>query len=244
MSGTWSVADVAGKPTEVYEPAGGRPRFGIVYLHDVGRESLRDRPAFTGLFDTLRLSCVCPHGDHSWWADRHCPEFDPHKTAERYVLGQIVPFFQARWDLSERAIGLLGIGMGGQGVLRLAFKHPDRFAVVAAIAAALEYHELYGQGTPLDAMYDSKEQCRQDTAILHVSPLKAPAHIFFCVDPDDRWFRGNDRLHEKLNALGIAHEADLTTRAGGHSWDYFNHQAGRAVRFVAAGLEQQSRRLL
>jgi S-formylglutathione hydrolase len=116
---------------------------------------------------------------------------------------------------------------------------------VAAIASALDYHELYGRGLSIDNMYDSKEQCRQDTALLHVHPAHFPLHIFFCIDPADRdWFRGNDRLHEKLAALGVSHEVDLTTRAGGHSWDYFNHMAGRTIRFLVAGLETESRRLL
>ena len=135
--------------------------------------------------------------------------------------------------------------MGGQGALRLAFKHPETFPVVAAVASALDYHELYGRGTPLDEMYDSKEQCRQDTALMHVPPFHPPPHIFFGIDPDDTaWYRGNDRLHEKLSALGIPHTVDLTTQAGGHSWAYFNHQAEPAVRFLHAGLEQESRRLL
>ena len=94
-------------------------------------------------------------------------------------------------------------------------------------------------------MYDSKEQCRQDTAILHVPPHDYPPHIFIAIDPaDGAWYRGNDRLHEKLTALGIPHECDLTTRAGGHSWDYFNHMAERAIRFLIASLEKESRRLL
>src|SRR5262249_50732542 len=105
--------------------------------------------------------------------------------------------------------------------------------------------ERYGEGTPLDEMYDSREQCRQDTAVLHVDPTQYPRHIFFCIDPGDtNWLRGNDRLHEKLAALGVPHTTDFTTRAGGHSWDYFNHMAGPVERFVVAGLEQESRRLL
>jgi S-formylglutathione hydrolase FrmB len=55
---------------------------------------------------------------------------------------------------------------------------------------------------------------------------------------------GDDRLHEKLSALGIEHTCDLSTRAGGHTWDYFNAVAERVVRFLHAGLEQESRRLL
>jgi S-formylglutathione hydrolase len=246
MNGTWTTLDIGGKNADVYDLAGGAsPCFGILHLHGAGLETLVDRPAFTGLFDELKLACICPHGQRCWWTDRICTEFDAHITPERYLLNQVLPVFRQRWGLEPRAVGVQGISMGGQGALRLAFKRPDLFQVVAAISPALDSHELYGQGTPLDEMYDSKEQCRQDTALLHVHPSQYPAHIFFCIDPDDvRWFRGNDRLHEKLNALGIAHETDLTTRAGGHSWDYFNHMAERALRFVHAGLDQQSRRLL
>jgi S-formylglutathione hydrolase len=246
MAGIWTTVDVAGKPADVFEPqAGKRARFGVLHLHDLDRQTLRDRPSFTGLFDELQLACVCPQGGVSWWGDRRSREFDPEVAPERYLLDRVLPFLRERWGLAPRAIGLQGIGMGGQGALRLAFKRPDLFPVAAAIAPALDYHDLYGRGTPLDEMYDSKEQCRQDTALMHVPPAGYPPHIFFCIDPGDtQWFRGNDRLHEKLNALGIPHAVDFTTRAGGHSWDYFDHVAGPVERFVRDGLEQESRRLL
>jgi S-formylglutathione hydrolase len=246
MQGTWSLVDIAGKSADLYEPpAPIRPRFGVLHLHGGSLETLRDKPAFTRLFDELHLVCICPHGQRCWWSDRICTDFDPVLTAERYLLDRVMPFFRERWNLAPRSIGLQGISMGGQGALRLAFKHPDLFPVVAALAPAIDYHELYGQGTALDEMYDSKEQCRQDTALLHVHPSHYPLHIFFGIDPDDdRWFRGNDRLHEKLSALGIPHEIDFTTRAGGHSWAYFNHMAERIERFLYAGLESESRRLL
>ena len=246
MRGDWTQELIAGKPADVYEPVGvDRPRFGILHLHGVGLETLRDKPAFTRLFDELKLACICPHGQRSWWGDRVCQEFDPVVTPERYLLEQVLPAFHEHWNLAPRRIGLQGISMGGQGALRLAFKQPALFPVVAAIAPALDYYELYGEGSPLDDMYESKEQCRQDTALLHIHPSHYPPHLFWCIDPADaRWYRGNDRLHEKLTALGVPHEIDLTTRAGGHSWDYFNHMAERVERFVAAGLEAESRRLL
>lgn len=245
MNGAWSTAEIAGKAADVYEPSGaGPPRFGVLALHGVGLKTLRDRPAFTRLFDELHLACVCPHGQRCWWADRICPEFNPAISPERHLLQNVLPFFRERWGLAPPAVGLFGVGMGGQGALRLAFKHPELFPVVAALAPSVEYHELYGHGTPVDAMYDSKEQCRQDTAPMHVHPSRFPPHLFFAGDPDDPWHRGADRLHEKLAALGVEHQCDLETRAGGHSWQYFNHIADRAVRFLADGLEQQSRRLL
>jgi S-formylglutathione hydrolase len=197
------------------------------------------------LLEELRLACVCPHGDESWWTDRACPSFDPVLTAEKYLLDHVVPFFRERFGLTPRAIGVYGIGMGGQGALRLAFRHPKIFPVAAGVAPALDYHEIYGQGTPLDEMYDSKEQCRQDTALMHVPPYDPPPHIFFACDPDDiEWYRGSDRLHEKLGALGVEHTADLTTQAGGHSDAYFDHMAAPALRFIVDGLEKESRRLL
>jgi pimeloyl-ACP methyl ester carboxylesterase len=244
MNGSWTQVEIAGKPAEVYAPLG-RPRFGLLYLHDVNSETLRENSTYTALFAEWSLACVCPQGGRCWWTDRLCAEFAPAITPERYLLEKVLPFFQQRWGLGPRRIGVFGIGMGGQGALRLAFKHPELFPVAAGVASALDYHELYGRGSPLDEMYESKEQCRQDTAILYVPPDHPPPHIFFCIDPNDvEWYRGNDRLQEKLMALGVPYTADLTTQAGGHSWSYFNQVAGPVVRFLYSGLEQESRRLL
>jgi pimeloyl-ACP methyl ester carboxylesterase len=242
----WTSTEIAGKKADVYEPPGpARPRLGVLHLHGIGLETLTDNPVYTQLFAELRLACICPHGQRSWWVDRICSEFDPRLTPERHLLDNVLPFIKDRWALAPRALAVQGISMGGQGALRLAFKHPDLFPVVAGISSALDYHELHGTGTPLDDLYDSKEQCRQDTALMHVPPYNPPPHVFFCIDPDDsKWYRGNDRLHEKLTALGVAHVSDLTTRAGGHSWQYFNHVAERVLRFVSQGLEIESRRLI
>ncbi len=245
MHGDWTTIDIGGKTADVYDPAGGRPRFGVLFLHAYDARSLRGQDAFTSLFDQFHMACICPIAPHAWWADRLCPVFDPEITAEQHLLKQVVPAFAERWRLEPGSLALLGISMGGQGALRLALKQPDTFAVTAGIASAIEYHDLYGQGLPLDDMYDSKEQCRQDTVPMHIHPSRFPPHLFFCCDPDDgNWFRGNDRLHEKLAALGVPHECDLGTRAGGHTWAYFNHMAGRVVPFLHAGLVEQSRRLL
>lgn len=244
MTSTWQRLDLAGKPADVFDP-GEPPRFGLLYLHPYGGETLASNPIWTSLLDHYRLACVCPHGGRAWWADRVSATFDPVVTPERHLLQYAVPYFAARWGLRPPAIGLTGIGMGGQGALRLAFKRPELFPVVAAVSAAIEYQQRYGGGEPLDEMYDSREQCRQDTALLHVHPSHYPPHISFCIDPSDaEWWRGNDRLHEKLTALGVAHECDLSTRAGGHSWDYFETVAPRVLAHVEAGLRQMARRLL
>lgn len=240
----WQSLTIAGKTADVFDPPA-RPRFGVIFLHGIGLETLKDNATYTALLQAHKLACVCPHGQRSWWLDRVCPEFDTAVSPERFLLESVVPFCRERWKLAPRALGVFGISMGGQGALRLALRHPQTFPAAAGIASALDFHEGYGQGTPLDDMYTSKEQCRQDTALLHIHPNDWPPHLFFCIDPEDvAWYRGNDRLHEKLNALGVPHTIDFTTSHGGHSWDYFDHMAAPTLRFLAEGLEKESRRLL
>jgi S-formylglutathione hydrolase len=244
MLAGWSPAEIAFKSAHVFRPEK-PPRFGLVFLHGIGLETLADNPIYTAILRRRHLACVCPHGQRSWWLDRVCAEFDPVLTPERYVLDHVVPFFRSEWNLAPPAVGVFGISMGGQGALRLAFRHPRVFPVAAGIASALDFHEWYGQGHTLDDMYDSKEQARQDTALMHIPPYNPPPHLFFCIDPEDiDWYRGKDRLHEKLSALGVPHTMDMTTSAGGHTWDYFNHMAEPTLQFLAEALEKESRRLL
>src|SRR5947199_7058855 len=98
MGGSWTRVTIAGKEADVYDPPGeGRPRFGVLFLHGVSLETLADNPTYTRLFAELRLACVCPHGRRSWWGNRVCAEFDPKVTPERYLLDNVLPFFEARW---------------------------------------------------------------------------------------------------------------------------------------------------
>lgn len=243
----WQSTTIASKRADVYEPASlaGSPRFGLLFLHPYGLETLVGNATFERLFEQHRVPVVSPHGQRSWWCDRICAEFDAQLTPEKHILQNVLPYFRERWNLHPRSIGLFGISMGGQGAIRLAFKRPDLFPVAAGISSAIDYHELYGQGTPLDDMYTSKEQCRQDTATMHVPPHDPPRQLMFCIDPTDYdWIRGNDRLHEKMNALGVEHVCDLETEAGGHSWEYFDAMAKPTVDFVIDGLIKEGRRLI
>src|SRR5262245_13092017 len=92
----WSTTDIAGKPADVFDPSGTRPRFGLLFLHPIGQETLRDQPVYTRLLQEQNLACLCPHGDYSWWADRIWRGFDGAITAEKYVVQAVVPFFRER----------------------------------------------------------------------------------------------------------------------------------------------------
>lgn len=244
--GTWSQAEVAGHAVDVFEPA--RPNsLGLVvlYLHGVHLNRLLDNDVFSGLFDRHGLRVVAPLAGPSWWTDRVCPQFDPRVTAERHVLDNILPFIGARFGAAPPRIGLLGTSMGGQGALRLAFRHPNTFPVAAAISPAIDFHLKVAEGDPvLSAMYDDVEAARQDTALLHIHALNWPRHTWFCCDPVDyRWHESADRLRMKLFSLGIPHACDLETSGGGHGFEYYNRMADRAIGFLVDRLEQEQRRV-
>jgi S-formylglutathione hydrolase FrmB len=182
----------------------------------------------------------------SWWTDKLWPEFDERITAERYVLDVVLRYVKERWNAEPPRLALLGTSMGGQGALRLAFKYPDTFPVVAAISPAIDYQVRWEEGDEaLRAMYPDGEAARQDTATLHVHPLYWPRNIWFSCDPTDiRWHASAERLRMKLSALGIPQEADLETEGGGHGFAYYNSLAQRAVQFIAQRLEKERLRVV
>ncbi len=243
MRSGWRRSDIAGKRVDWFTPKNTSFPFGLIHLHGIGKETLADNPIYTEALDEFGFACACPHGERSWWSDRICQEFDANRTAEQWLLHDVLPAVQTRWETN--LIALAGISMGGQGALRLGFKYPQRFPVVAGVASAIDFHEWYGHGSPLDEMYPSREHCRQDTATLHVSPLRFPSHIWFAIDPQDTfWLRGNERLHEKLTALGIPHLIDFSTSRDGHGWQYFNAIAKPMLNYLRQALLDRSRQLL
>src|SRR5262245_13871355 len=136
----WTRVEIAGKPTDVFRPTE-PPRFGVLFLHPVGGESPAVNAAYAGQFRKHNLAVAAPWGGQSWWADRIDPAFDPALTAERHLLQNVVPWTEREWSLGPRSIAAAGISMGGQGAIRLGFKYPDRFPVVAGVASAFDYYE-------------------------------------------------------------------------------------------------------
>lgn len=242
----WRMTTVGGHPCDVFEPARrAAPGYVLLYLHGVHQQRLTDKLPFVDLFERHGFVVVAPHTRRSWWTDRICPEFDPQITAERHVLDRVLPWIEETFAASSPRIGLLGTSMGGQGALRLSYKHPQRFPVVAALSPAIDYQlRFHEPDDTIPQMYRDPEQVRQDTATLHIHPLNWPRHQFFSCDPSDAtWWESADRLRMKLWSLGIPHECDLETSGGGHGFEYYNRMAPKAVEFLWNRLEQERRRV-
>jgi len=245
MSSGWQQTEIAGKTVDVFVPAQPHPRNHVLlHLHGHGLTTLKDNPVYTRELERHGLRAICPHGQRSWWGERICREFDPEISPVQFLREHVLPWIAAEWDARPPAIGLTGISMGGQGVLKLAYHHPREFPVVAAISPAVDFHQWHGLGLPIDEMYPTRESARQDTATLQLHPLNWPRHQLIVCDPTDaEWIDGVERLVSKLSSTGIPFEYDLETSHGGHSWDYFNHMAARVLAFVAERLEQESNRV-
>lgn len=247
-AGIWTRTKVAGHTCFEFEPA--RPSqhgFTVIYLHCSHAAKLAAFPAFTREFDRYGLRVIEPITGLSWWTDRPWNGFDSTITAERYVLDRILPHVAEKWNARPPQLALLGVSMGGQGALRMAYKHPNIFPTVAAIAPAVDFQKRIIEGIDpgLDEMYRDAEDARQDTATLHIHPLNWPRNQFFCCDPTDyRWHDSVDRLRMKLWSLGVPFECDLETIAGGHSFDYASHMAPRVVGFLAERLEKERLRVV
>lgn len=245
--GTWEETSIGGHPADVYVPQS-HPSGGpvLLYLHGVHLNRLCDKPAFVEEFDRHQFPVVAPYTNRSWWTDKVCREFDPEYSAQRHLLERVLPFIKTRFGVEPPRIGLWGTSMGGQGALRLAYKFPSLFPVVAAISPAIDYHLRMREGDEtLPLMYEDDEQARQDTALLHIHPLNWPRHQFFCCDPiDERWWNSADRLRMKLWSLGVPHECDLETTGGGHGFEYYNRQAAKTINFLAERLERERLRVV
>jgi pimeloyl-ACP methyl ester carboxylesterase len=241
--GQWSNIEIGGKKADVFEPA--RPaaqKAAVLFLHGHGMITLSGNEIYSAELERRGLRCICPHGKRSWWGDRLCAEFDPQITPAAWLRNEVVPWMTAHWDAGPGQIALLGVSMGGQGALKLAYRHPQEFPIVAALAPAIDFHNWHGRGLPLDEIYETAESARQDTVTLLLHPLNWPRHQFILCDPDDiDWYEGIERLASKLTSTGIPFESDLTTRAGGHTWQYFNSVAPRVMQFVEEKLKQESK---
>lgn len=227
---SWRVDDWGGKPVAVFAPPA--PRFTVLFLHDHDERLPTDNAELTAALAAHGLACVAPWGGAAWWAARVLPSFDPHTTAEAHALERA--YSHAATPAMPFRTAAIGVGAGGQAAVRLGFRHPGLVPVVAGWDSAFDFHDWHGRGTSLDELYARKEQARQDTAVLQVRPAHAPPHVWFGCPPESEWFRGNDRLHEKLSAVGVPH-AFVTAEP---------RPFAAMVAFVADALAKESRRLL
>ncbi|HEX6385327.1 MAG TPA: alpha/beta hydrolase-fold protein [Anaerolineae bacterium] len=138
---------------------------------------------------------------------------------EALVLDELIPFIEATYcawpDAQGRAIG--GISRGGYWALEIAFRHPDRFTSVGGHSAAL----LDVQAGP---------DVNPEYTGLHNA--LGNLRIYFDIGRDDYLLANIQRLHEEMEATGIAHTWILND--GRHENAYWSAHVANYLLWYAA----------
>ncbi len=234
----WKQIEIGGHKADVLEPAEPLTERAVLFMHGHGEQTLVDNAVFTELLGQRGLRTICPHGGKGWWLDRACQAFDPTRTTAAWVTDEVLPWIATHWNAAAPRVALLGVSMGGQGVLQMAYPRGREFPVVIAISPIVDFHHCLGNGFPLDDMFADTEEARQWNVTLNLNPLNWPRYQHLFCDPTDVWLEGCERLGMKLSASGILHERDFETTGGGHTWDYFNKVAPKAIEYLAKKLQR------
>ncbi len=192
---------------DLFLPSERTDRF-VIYLTEevTGEQSVASLlSVLEPLLAELGLGAVALAPRSSWWLPKPVRRFPAAETPEAYLVEHVVGELRARYG--ARSLSLLGVGMGGQGALRIAFKYPRLFPAVAAVQPWIDFHQRYWEDDVLQEVFPDVETARQYTATLWINPLDRPLHIHLFADSSDtEWYRGVERLHEKLVAIGVPHD--------------------------------------
>ncbi len=134
---------------------------------------------------------------------------------------------------------LSGLSMGGFGALRLGMKHAGKVLGISAHSAVTRLEGLAAHvREPIEEYRFSGDE---DTEILHWAGANRTAlpPIRFDCGCDDALLAPNRALHAMLVERGIPHTYE--EYEGGHTWEYWQTQVRRTLRFVSE-LEAQSAR--
>ncbi len=243
----WSQVEIDGRPADLFTPETRHPQnFVVLYLHNERDSPQIQNESFAAEANRHGLTIVVPRCGPCWWLDVVVPPFDAERTPEQFLIESVKPWIEENLQAPPKGIALMGDGMGGQGILKLTYKHPRLFPVSAAITPKIDFHFLIRDGHNLLCdLFHEEEAARQRTAILFVQGLNWPQFQFFCCDPANYlWWDGADRLHMKLGATGIPHDFELEVEADGDEMVYFEKMLPRAMEYVATHLERERLRLV
>jgi S-formylglutathione hydrolase FrmB len=189
---------------------------------------------------------VAPDGDNSFFVDGPLGAYET--LVVRDVVEHAESAYRARPGRDGRA--LLGISMGGYAALRMALSRPEMYGAVAAhsavvlpeiptaAAGARSGHLLAFQrafGDPIDSRLWAASDPLSWAG--KADPGRTPALYFDC-GSEDRYglFRGNEELHRRLQARGVAHTFAL--RPGNHGYEYVRSVLAYSLKFIGVVMGQ------
>lgn len=166
-------------------------------------------------------------GDGSGYLPHHGRDFERWIAFEvPAAASQAIPAITSR---SPLFIG--GLSMGGFGALRLAARHPNRFAAAAALSAITDLCQLQALTEEcLDLSEGDEGGPSSLAALLCANQARLPPFRFEC-GTEDTLLAANRSLHHSLSEASVPHTYEEFP--GGHDWNYWKSRLPTTLRFFA-----------
>lgn len=163
-------------------------------------------------------------GDGSGYVAHRAQDF------ERWIVDEVPALAIETIDgcTTHSPLCIAGLSMGGFGALRLAGKHPRRFAAAAAHSAITDIAQFDALVEDDRSDWSDAPADRSVLAALTTAPGPLPPIRFDC-GRDDPFVAGNRDLHATLDEAGIVHR--YVERDGTHDWPYWSAALAGTLRF-------------
>ncbi len=181
-----------------------------------------------------QLAVVMPAAGNSFYTDMaHGGQY------WTYINEELPKVARALFPLSDRREDnfVAGLSMGGYGALKLAFRHPAKFAAAASLSGAVDivadrkktlanFEDIFGNiekigGSDHDLFYLA-EQLKKSGATL--------PKIFQACGTEDFLYKDNLKFRDHLQRLGINHTYMEGT--GDHSWDFWDSYIKKVIAWL------------
>ena len=198
---------------------GGDPRRGGTFVRLLD-QAIRDRvapPAIAILVNGLRNGFYCDAANGKW-------------PVERVLIAELLPHVDATYRTIPTREGraIEGQSMGGFGAARLGFGHPELFGAVSISAGALlDADRIRENPTRQRGLFRSVwgedfayfEACSPwHITRQNADAIRGRTAVRVVVGDQDRLLGANERYHQLLDELGIAHTYTVVPGAG-HGYD-------------------------
>jgi enterochelin esterase-like enzyme len=176
-----------------------------------------------------QMILVCPSDGLSGDGTGYLPGGGAGADYERWIVDDLTECVRELFPCAaDSATFLTGLSMGGYGALRLGAKYPRRFQGISAHSAITRVEQL---NDFVFEPFPTEGLPPEELDVLHwlrINRNELPPLRFDC-GRADALFEANRRLHEALDADGIAHQ--FHAHEGGHNWEYWQERVADSLLF-------------
>jgi enterochelin esterase-like enzyme len=147
------------------------------------------------------------------------------EMVETTIIGELIPHIDAtyRTIASRQGRAIQGVSIGGMGALRFAFKYPQMFSSVFAIAPAVDDNAsnvMVNEPKLMAAMFNNDPNLFDQNTAARLATTNAAnirgLAIHVVIGSEDRLLQSNQDLQAKLTGLNIPHDPLEIINGVGH----------------------------